>query len=308
MNRNLFVVIIVLFGVVTLASGAVGQCVSCAEKGSKCSNGDKCVSGTFCNDVSGVCEQEIADGQPCYDEVCKESYQCTKGLSCVSSKCVNPTYPLCVNDNNSYGNCKASETCFRGTCAPMGNLNDVCTSDQDCKPTLSCMYDTNPKELTCQPIFSRQEGQRCLQDYDCDIAQGLYCSSTEYCMKLALIPSSVNCKINGCVGNSSYTCECDGDKGVCQQIQTYNSACKTAQQGLAQCVHDKQCPKVETIAPGTCLFECMSCSVIENCYNFKPTCGYTIDCPGSSSSNIVTTSLIGTMIMVFTSALLFVVL
>eukprot|EP01133_Synstelium_polycarpum_P020045 gene20045-24035_t len=240
-----------------------------------------------------------------YGQSCDRSFECTSALECVDGECVNPTYPICSINLNINGNCKQEETCFNGACVPRRGLNEDCKKDNDCEATLTCMPKPNINETrTCQPLFSRKEGLTCSQDYDCDIADGLYCGLDGYCNKLVPIPSSTNCMTETCQGNGTdYRCDCtSSDKGECTQTMKLTSQCKEAMTKYTTCTQNNRCPQVFSIAPGTCQHLCRGCGVLEHCSSLNTACGFDLaysQCETSSSIRTKSLGVLSIIISIF---------
>lgn len=118
----------------------------------------ECDKNQYCPYYSGLNRSQVS---------CVESTKNLKsypGGSCVfDSDCVlNATCKdnICINKEDgqecfSHGECKIGSSCYKKTCRPQGDANQICDSDYDCQNTMGC--DNTGK---CQAYFSLENGSK----------------------------------------------------------------------------------------------------------------------------------------------------
>ena len=144
-----------------------GTCTAFAQQGQSCTNGVACVSGLTC--AQGTCAPLPTKGQACTSS-CASPYRCISGtcadavqaggactfsecatnLTCVSQKCVAPTYAAegqpCGLVNGQAVSCQGGLRCSGlqgGTCVAPKNAGDACTVGKlECATSLSCIGGT----------------------------------------------------------------------------------------------------------------------------------------------------------------------
>ncbi|EGG20724.1 hypothetical protein DFA_00587 [Cavenderia fasciculata] len=215
----------------------------CSRNGETCNSvyGEssfKCVDGSFCNKLK-ICEAQKKEGESC-DKY--QDRQCLDWLSCVNGTCIEEHYAALGES------CKTSEQCYRGTCfngkclKPNCNVNDDCDyfsycsykNDEDiCRPRLEDGTTCNQKhdicmphsicgfDSKCIPKYSLGLNRNCTDQEECDVSQGLRCSSLDgACVyrNLTFTPTSpsFNCSASHC-DNQEEDCVCSerGDTGHC---------------------------------------------------------------------------------------------
>ncbi|GAM18220.1 hypothetical protein SAMD00019534_013950 [Acytostelium subglobosum LB1] len=218
----------------------------------------------------------------------------TVGEKCsVTSDCYSP-------DSRTQIECDG----FTRTCTPMipSSKDSTCISDDHCPPNQFCNQTTNclPRvalggncsenadscvvnaicasvsidnnNMTCIPIFSRQENETCSfgSSYHgfldaCDISKNVYCQAG-ICRAAPAPVSTTNCSKDACSSNQRCMCTPANPSGECitSYIPADTSACKTTALAYFDCLAASNCADGNANVPKSCGYQ--KCK--------KPLCDY----------------------------------
>nr|Q52085.1 RecName: Full=Cell-cell adhesion glycoprotein 64; Short=Gp64; AltName: Full=Contact site 1; Flags: Precursor [Heterostelium pallidum]BAA03637.1 gp64 [Heterostelium pallidum]BAA86631.1 gp64 [Heterostelium pallidum] len=219
-----------------------------------CSGPLACADSYYCNTTSKICVEAYYLG---VGESCSSENQCSTSLVCTGGKCVNEVYPLCGASNSRVG-CKAGEGCaFNGTalvCSPFIANGAACNTSTSglCHPVSSC------SNGVCTAPLTGALNSNCTSNTDCNIANGLYCSSG----KCTAVPEALNnCTttptVDNCLGYSACMCPSNDDTaktGSCKDTIEYSDVTSDAYNKYDSCV--VSCPAVTIVQKQSCLSKC----------------------------------------------------
>ncbi|KYQ89967.1 hypothetical protein DLAC_11727 [Tieghemostelium lacteum] len=323
MKKSLFISFILIY-IALFIRVSKSDCTSykCIQAGDQCGNGETCPGGHFCNtwfDIP-VCVALLPAG-----ETCTRDQECQRGLSCIIDSadryCSNSEYKgygeKCVDPMD----CSRSLDCINGTCyrdqtdcvstsCPAGKFcnsatkmcNVLLKTGKDCDFDYQCEYGSicaitpNSANKTCVAMYSKLEGQPCINgENTCDIGQSLGCVDG-FCKKYNPDTAGTKaCSSNSTCPGEAETCICNkfgGIDGKCQQTNVVGPECKTATLAYFDCIKDSGCPLIvdNPDSPSSCQSkECgkQKCNYEDLCFISDYQCnpvrlGY---CPEKSTSS-----------------------
>ncbi len=178
---------------------------------------------------------------------CQSDAFCAKGML---ATCPGVCAPLQSQDmpcdNNDDAQCQDGLICFRGTCAPLGNVGQTCDdTTPKCKPGLVCLdQGSGPQCATLDTLYSKQQDESC-DPVSALCVPGLVCTSVDASNGTCQPPvgAGAGCKRgqpDPCPASQYCDATAPGADGVCSDRPGDGQACLSANRAPV-CAPDSIC-------------------------------------------------------------------
>ncbi|KAK5583460.1 hypothetical protein RB653_005055 [Dictyostelium firmibasis] len=213
----------------------IWQCLEPSQLNQDCTSDSSCSIGLICDSLSNKCLNSRFAG---IGESCINNFDCSGS----SSTC---TYGVCTTEIGE--KCKETSDCKYGSACNIANgtckiLNDI---DSNCKLNSDCIFGLICNNGKCDSLFTKSEGDSCVQDIDCNQFENLYCSeNTKMCEQYQIQDqSSTNCSLDN-LCDKYHACSCDGNCYINYLLPTQNAI---AYDPLIKCILENKCTWVNNI-------------------------------------------------------------